>query len=112
MARVGAFWRGEAAPVHAGGFFFEPNERATGLAAPKSKIQFNGVGGLRTYITFTHSAFYARRGAFCFGAMQIARRQAPAHYFHRTRGDCAARSQTHGRGPRAGSAAMVTNRAR
>jgi hypothetical protein len=27
------------------------------LAAPKSKIQFNGVGGLRTYISFTHSAF-------------------------------------------------------
>jgi hypothetical protein len=26
------------------------------LAAPKSEIQFNGVGGLRTYISYTHSA--------------------------------------------------------
>jgi hypothetical protein len=26
-------------------------------AGPKSKIQFNGVGGLRTYVSFTHSAF-------------------------------------------------------
>jgi hypothetical protein len=28
-----------------------------GRNSPKSKIQFNGVGGLRTYISFTHSAF-------------------------------------------------------
>jgi hypothetical protein len=26
------------------------------LVGPKSKIQFNGVGGWRTYISFTHSA--------------------------------------------------------
>ena len=27
------------------------------LAAPNSKSQFNGFEGLRTYISFTHSAF-------------------------------------------------------
>jgi hypothetical protein len=26
-------------------------------AAPRTKTQFNGVGRLRTYISFTHSAF-------------------------------------------------------
>jgi hypothetical protein len=32
------------------------------LAAPKSKIQFNGAGALRTYISLAHSAFWCKAG--------------------------------------------------
>jgi hypothetical protein len=47
---------------------------------PKSKIQFNGVGGLRTYISFTHSSRrqVVRRARFPHLIQMVRRQKSPA----------------------------------